>query len=367
MAKILFVGDICSHGYTKAHLSDFKKTKLFKYLNEYDGLVIGNLEAPILNEFIQENLNKFSLLNSRDNFEFYSFCDALSLANNHMFDQGYEGFIETKKFLKQLDVKCLGAGSNIDESRKPLILNLGVMKVSFLAYNCYSTNSQNNADASSYGTSPLLYDFIKEDIEALKKMKVDKIFILPHWGIENEFFPTSEQVCFARKVIDLGADGIIGSHTHCIQTDELYNGRPIFYSLGNFLFNNFKVTKEQTYYQGKFNKEGLLVELSFSSEDVLNVERKYISFNSDMIPDFKKLCELKTPVTDNNMKHNIITKTFFHKKTAPDMGLNLKYNGRSVQVVYASNPISKNIMLTYDSLLTKVKRILVYRLRKLLK
>nr|MBO8918832.1 CapA family protein [Proteus mirabilis] len=61
---------------------------------------------------------------------------------------------------------------------------------------------------------------------------MDKVIILPHWGIENQFFPTAEQVCFARRLIDAGADAIIGTHTHTIQSHEIYNKKHIYYSIG---------------------------------------------------------------------------------------------------------------------------------------
>ncbi|WP_429140938.1 CapA family protein [Aeromonas veronii] len=366
MNRILFLGDICSHGYTKIDGESFKNNSLGKFLYNYEGVIVGNLEAPTLESNIVNNKNKFSLLNPPSNKSFYEFCDVVTLANNHIFDQGLDGYQETVNFLNELDIKYIGAGDDINQSRKPIIINLCSKKVALLAYNCYSTNSSMNADYSTPGTAPLLYDFIKQDIRNVRDVEnVDLVIILPHWGIENQFYPTAEQVCFARSIIDCGADAIIGSHTHSIQVSERYNNKSIYYSLGNFLFNNFKISDEQFYYQSKFNKEGLVVEVSIE-DNMLSITEHFIKFDDQMIPDFSKESFLSTPISKNNLTFSQKIKTLNCKKCSPELSLAYRFNGRSAQVVYTSVPVDISLVLTVESLFSKLKRLIMYRLRRLL-
>lgn len=368
MAGVLFLGDICSHGYTKIDAEKFLSNKLGKFLTTYEGNIVGNLEAPILKENILVNNSKFSLLNPPENKSFFDFCTVLTLANNHIFDQGIDGYNKSIEELDRLNIKYLGAGQNVLEARMPEFLEVGSIRVALLAYNCYSTNSSLNADASNYGTAPLLLDFIKQDVNKLKSdsnLKVDKVIVLPHWGIENQFFPTAEQVNFARNVIDIGVDAVVGSHTHTIQSSEVYKGKPIYYSLGNFLFNNFSIGDSQTYYQTKFNKEGMMLELLFDNGEV-SIKEHYIKFDDNMIPDYSDIQSLSTDIKNINRKFDEKVKNIDFNNAAPELSLSLKYNGRSSQIVYNSVPIDKSIILNIETYASKIKRLLSYRLRKLL-
>ncbi|EOY9126685.1 CapA family protein [Proteus mirabilis] len=367
MSKLLFIGDICTHGYDLNDYKLFKQSRLYNYLSNYNGYIIGNLEAPILNRNLTENNNKFSLLNPLVNKGFFDFCNVVTLSNNHIFDQGIDGYKITKNTLDSLGIQYIGAGENIYQARKPIILKIDKHNVALLAYNCYSTNSAMNADYSSFGTAPLLYDFIKEDIDLLKKNEgIDKVIILPHWGIENQFFPTAEQVCFARRLIDAGADAIIGTHTHTIQSHEIYNKKHIYYSIGNFIFNNFPISSEQQYYQSKFNKEGLLVELKIE-DDLIRISEYYIKLDKNMLPEFCEIEALSTPIKKNNHDFNKKIKILSCKNTHPELSLSLRYNGKSTQIVYTSESIKNSISLNIETTKMKIKRLIIYRLRRLLK
>lgn len=364
MSKILFIGDICTDSYDLNNLNEFKKTKLYHFLNNYDGVIVGNLEAPLLEGKLFDNKNKFSLVNSTALFSLYDFCDFFNLSNNHIMDQGDDGFIKTIKNLEMAKKGFFGAGLNLAESRKPLILNVGEKRVALISYCCYSTNSDKYANNSSAGPTPLIFDYIKQDIAKIKS-SVDSIIVLPHWGVENEFYPTYDQAIFARKLLNLGVDVIIGSHTHTIQSFEKIQNSAIYYSLGNFFFNNFKISKDDKYYQGKFNKEGLMVEFSYDL-DTTKLKEYYVKFNDSMLPELVDVSELTTPVGENNIRTRNLLKDLDYKKSLADLRLELKFNGNSMQVVNTSNFIGKSYKPRIESSLMKFKRVFFYMLRKTL-
>lgn len=363
--KIIFVGDICTDTYSKNDLEKFKNTKLYHFLNDYEGKVIGNLEAPLLSEVIRENKNKYSLINQSNLFDFYSFCDYFNLANNHILDQGKEGLDETIESLVNRNKKFFGAGGNLHQSREPQIIENNGKRVGVLSYCCMSSNSESYANNSTGGPSPLIYEYVKEDIEGIRHL-VDHIVVLPHWGKENEFFPTYDQASIARKIIELGADVIIGAHTHTIQAFETYKDKLIYYSLGNFLFNNFMVNDIDKYYQGKYNKEGLLVELDFSHDKVVAREH-YVKLDDNMIPEFVDLKDLSTPVLSNNDYTARALSDFEFEKLESNLNLSLKFNGQSMQVINESPLIGQSYKPRIESLRVKIKRYMIYFIKKALR
>lgn len=170
MSSLLFIGDICANEYNLNDCSTFEKSNLYHFLSKYNGKIIGNLEAPILEETINKCESKYSLLNPLSNKIFFNFCNVVTLANNHIFDQGIEGYYATIKSLENMNIQHLGAGENLEYARAPIILKVGNYNIALLSYNCYSTNSLMNADSSNYGTAPLLFDFIENDINKIKKI-----------------------------------------------------------------------------------------------------------------------------------------------------------------------------------------------------
>lgn len=362
MSKLLFVGDICTDSYKPDDIEKLKNTYLYEFLSSYDGTIVGNLEAPLLEKTIINNKNKFSLLNKPSFFEMYNFCSAFTIANNHIFDQELEGLNKTKIFLDSHGKGYFGAGNDIKEARKSFILNVNDKKIYFLGYDCYSTNSEYNAKSSSYGSSPLVFEYIEQDIKKAQKDGADFIFILPHWGIENEFYPTSEQVGFARRIIDLGVDGIIGSHTHTIQAFETYKDKPIYYSLGNFLFNHFQISKTETYFQHKYNKEGMIAEIVID-ENGLTFKEYFLQMDDAMIPEFCEVNNLETKISSINQTLKEKTKNIKHTDMNPNLSISLKFNGKSMQLVYDDKPLDKNLSIKYEKFKTRIKRVVMKKIK----
>lgn len=185
--------------------------------------------------------------------------DAVSLANNHSLDWGVEGILETMENLSKASLPYVGTGRNLAEARRPVILERKGTKVGLLAYSSvhlegYEATEERPGlvpihvwtiyEKVDYqpGTPPKIITIAyKEDLAAMiddiKKLKsqVDVVIVYFHWG--QHLLPrVIPMYCFelGHEAIDAGADLIIGTHTHILKGIEMYKGKAIFYSLGNF-------------------------------------------------------------------------------------------------------------------------------------
>ena len=160
----------------------------------------------------------------------------VTLANNHIYDYGREGIFDTMELLDSLGIKHVGAGANIDSARSPVIVERKGLRVGFLGYmDSISTTNLYFAKARKAGPAVLNRGYLVEDIGKLKA-KCDFVVINIHWGVEKSRTPLQRQIELAHAAIDAGADLIIGHHPHVLQGIEVYRGKVIAYSLGNFLF-----------------------------------------------------------------------------------------------------------------------------------
>ena len=185
--------------------------------------------------------------------------DVVSLATNHIMDWGVEGLYGTLETLDRANIAHCGAGRNIAEARKPAILERNGTRVGFLNF-CTVAFEEFNATEDKPGLSSLkvytAYEHVdyqpatpplivsitkKEDLAVLTdcvaalKSEVDVVVVCMHWG--QHILPAIiPDYCFemAYAAVDAGADVIFGSHTHILKGIEVYKGKPIFYSLGNF-------------------------------------------------------------------------------------------------------------------------------------
>jgi len=161
----------------------------------------------------------------------------LSLANNHVPNFGPAAVSETIKRLADVGLVEVGAGDDDAQARRPAFVSRGGVIFAFLAYN------DTDVVPASYGAAPgragtNLMDAIKmaADVAGAKKL-ADVVIVSMHAGSEYADWPNSRQVNFAKSAIDAGADLVIGHHPHVVQPVELYKGKYIFYSLGNFIFD----------------------------------------------------------------------------------------------------------------------------------
>ncbi|MFH1620981.1 MAG: CapA family protein [Patescibacteria group bacterium] len=168
--------------------------------------------------------------------------DAVSLANNHASDQGRAGLSDTYKNLKSAGVPFFGDEVADDSSISTAILEKDSTRIALVGFNVTDNPLDEKAAKDSVLKATAMADFTM-------------IFI--HWGQEYTAKPDQDQIKLAHEFLDWGADAVIGSHPHWMQSIEVYNGKPIVYSLGNFIFDQ-DWSVETNY--------GLTVGLSFSDK-----------------------------------------------------------------------------------------------------
>ncbi len=157
------------------------------------------------------------------------------LANNHIFDAGEHGFEDTLNNLERVGIPYTGAGKNLDAARSGRSLQINDIKLAFLSYTQYCNVGFASVAATQSGILPLDLELIVDDIQAVKN-EVDYTLVSLHWGIINQHSIHRKQIAIAHQLIDSGADAIIGHSPHVPHGIEIYNEKPILYSLGNFIF-----------------------------------------------------------------------------------------------------------------------------------
>lgn len=160
--------------------------------------------------------------------------NCVTLANNHFYDFGNEGVICTLDACNKYGIDIVGGGNNIKEASKTLYKKFGNQTIAII--NCCEHEFSIATDNSG-GSNPLdpiqQYYAIKE-----AKTKADYIILIVHGGHEHWQLPSLRMVNTYRFFIDAGADVVVNHHQHCYSGYEIYNGKPIFYGLGNFCFDN---------------------------------------------------------------------------------------------------------------------------------
>ncbi|MBS1144136.1 MAG: putative poly-gamma-glutamate biosynthesis enzyme [Proteobacteria bacterium] len=164
--------------------------------------------------------------------------DAVTLANNHVGDFGHAALLETLRHLDAAGIARFGAGKNLVDAHKPLWIERNGLKIAVLGYNEFAPRAF-EAGADTPGTAWSEDDHVISDIRAAKAAGADLIIPFMHWGWEYDPAPSPRLQAFARRMIDGGAAMVVGSHPHVTQGADIYRGKPIIYSLGNFVFDGF--------------------------------------------------------------------------------------------------------------------------------
>lgn len=201
--------------------------------------------------------------------------DMVVTANNHILDRGFQGALRTLQVLEQSGLDTVGVYPNQEASQQFLIKDLKGIRVGYLAYT-YGTNGIPVPSDKPYLVNFLERDRILADISALRP-QVDVLVLVLHWGIEYSPQPTEEQKALAREFCAAGADVILGSHPHVIQTMELIPVEDrnclIIYSMGNFI----------SHQRGLERNSGIILQVEFS-KNLSNNQTRLIK--ADYIPTY---------------------------------------------------------------------------------
>jgi poly-gamma-glutamate synthesis protein (capsule biosynthesis protein) len=235
--KILVTGDFCPIGRNAEKIAnnDFSVFGDFGSILKDTDFAITNLEAPLTetnNKIKKSGPNMKGNPNTAKMLASFGF-NLVTTANNHILDYGAEGIKDTLDICDSAELNYVGCGKNIQEARKPFITTIGDIKIGVLNF---AENEFCAVTKDNYGANPMNEITNYYDIKNTKE-KVDYLIVIIHGGREHYQLPTPKQRERYRFYVDSGADIVAGHHTHCYSGYEIYNEKPIFYSLGNFIFD----------------------------------------------------------------------------------------------------------------------------------
>jgi len=212
-------------------------------------VVVGNLECPLSSRGAPVKNKEYTFrglpeaaAGMRD-----AGITMVSLANNHMMDYGVDAFVDTTDLLDKVGISYAGAGMNRDEAYRHASIDVNGKRVAFFAYSSilpegfWATSKKAGIAGARMKPSEL-----QQAIEGVAG-EHDFTVVSFHWGIEYEDYPQEYQREFARRAIDAGADIVIGHHPHVIQGIEIYRGKLIAYSLGDFVFDHYSRKTGETF------------------------------------------------------------------------------------------------------------------------
>ncbi len=222
-------------------------------------VVVGNLECPATK--IEAPVQKLYIFRGEPEWLITlrkHGITHLNLANNHSIDQGREGLIDTRNNITKAGMIPIGAGQNMSEAAEPVLLASSPRKVWLVAsLRLALENYAYLTDKPCVSQEPM--DSLLNRVHRLRKADSTAVIIVSlHWGGEHTLQPVSSQRWDARQLIRAGADVLICHHTHTLQTIEEFHGKKIYYSVGNFIFDQPK----------PLNSRACMVQLKVSDHDI---------------------------------------------------------------------------------------------------
>ena len=212
-----------------------------------DDLTIVNVECPVTDRGSQL-VKEFSFHGTpaalpamRD-----AGVDVGSLANNHAYDRGPDGVVDSRRNLAKPGIAPVGAGGDQAEALGPAMFEIKGWKIAVLGFDEVLDPLDEVAGPDKPGTAAG-HDFSLM-VQAVKAAAADAdvVVVMIHWGVELDTQPRDYQISEGHRLIDAGADAIFGAHSHRLQPMSMYRGRPVFWSLGNFVWPNFSTSGSTT-------------------------------------------------------------------------------------------------------------------------
>jgi len=237
---VFAAGDVYLGSYIRSrveeHGPEHPFARLRDRIEEHD-IAFANLEAPISSRGTPINDTKrplFRLSAEQARPLAHSGLDVMTVANNHAMDYRSDALEDTLSALDALGIARTAGGLTPAEARAPAVLEAKGTRVVFLSYNKIVMPGM-AVTARSPGMNIYHLDDVVSDIQEHKREGV-VVLVSVHWGEQYVELPQGRQVKGAHAMIDAGADAVLGHHPHCPQSVEVYRGKPVFYSLGNFVF-----------------------------------------------------------------------------------------------------------------------------------
>lgn len=280
--------------------------RLLPQLSQAD-IVFANLEAPFgdSGEALVEKSYTFQVMPALAAALVAGKINLVSLANNHIMDFGISHLKKTVQLLDSLGIQHAGAGVNRIEACREAALEVKGIRLALVAYSLTFPQEFWATDTSAGTCFPWAPE-VFEQVRSLRR-RYDVVMVSCHWGQELMELPKKYQIELAHRLIDAGADIILGHHPHVVQGIEVYQGRLIAYSLGNFVFGSYSEKA----------REGLLLKVVWSKNgmewaqvmpiNVYNAEREFqpVLLNGERRTAF--LQHLNQISLELNNQHRVIT------------------------------------------------------------
>lgn len=261
--KATFIGDIMLGRNIKKIGEKGGYSELFQNVSKIyadSDYISGNFETAILSKEesryteASKNIHLSSTVESVEALKKEG-IDVVSLANNHSYDYGANGIKDTMKILETNDIDYIGSGVNIEDARKYDVKDINGIKIANIGISDivpYEFSATKNKEG-------VLTSINKDNLKIIEKAnkESDLVVVNIHWGEEYSISSNKHQENIAKKMIDMGADIIVGHHPHVIHSIETYKDGIIFYSLGNFIFDQgWSRTKDSMIVNYTLNEEG---------------------------------------------------------------------------------------------------------------
>lgn len=278
-ATISVTGDLMFHmpqirsGYN-SQSDSYDFTSVFEEIAPYvssSDIAIANLETVVAGK--EHGFSGFPRFNSPEEvLEALSETgfDILSTANNHSIDRGKKGIVNTIDYIEKYNMTNVGTYK--EPTSRVLVKEVNGIKLGLLSYTygCNGLESLLTSEELDYMVNIIYEERIKEDIQQADTMGVDMTLVLIHWGNEYQLEPSEEQKVLAAKMLEWGADIILGSHPHVIQKSEMVQldgeKKFVIYSMGNFISNQRRETISNS--RGKYTEDGVIITLELLKNKV---------------------------------------------------------------------------------------------------
>lgn len=242
---------------------------------EQADIALANLEAPLTSRGEKHPDKKYTFRvppAAAKDLKQVGF-DLMTLANNHIGDYGDQGIIDTLEALEKNNLGIAGAGRDLEQARRPHIVEIDGKRLAFLAFsNTFpeSFYARKNKPGTVFGD----FDRVAADIRKARKEN-DYVIVSFHWGGERMNDPKDYQMALGRLAIDHGAQVVIGHHPHVLQGAEIYQDGVIYYSLGNYAFGSYSQSAVTAGLARVWFDDGSLKKAEILPLNVLNIDVRF--------------------------------------------------------------------------------------------
>lgn len=272
ITSILAVGDIMMGRYVAVKINQSgNPSHSFEYVSEYlskPDLTFANLEAPFSGNapYVSDGMILVAQKNSIKGL-IDSGIDLVTISSNHFGDGGQDTMQETFSILEKNKIAYVGAGNNEKNAFDYKIIEKNNVKISFLSFGSIMPDSY-GAGEDYPGTAWINLSSdndLRKVSDTINKAKsiTDVLIVCFHWGTEYTPDPTLDQIKFAHAAIDAGADLIVGTHPHVVQANEIYRGKYIIYSQGNFIMDQMWSQETQ---------EGVIMPIYLYGKKIISID-----------------------------------------------------------------------------------------------